>query len=128
VPSNTTTITAIPTVDTAGYGDTTNFGVGTTATSTVGVDRSDTYYVPIKEGTVTSGTASITTHSIVYNSTNGNFDITGTADVSAPTITTEGYIANTVGTVSGNTGGASLTSTLPKIGIAAGLSINAPMA
>ena len=125
VPSNTTTITATPTVDTAGYGDTTNFGVGTAATSEVGVQQSDIYYVPIKEGAITSGTASITTHSIAYNSTNGNFDITGTADVSAPTITTEGYIASTVGTVSGNTGGASLTSTLPKISIAAGLSANA---
>ena len=128
VPSNTATITATPTVDTAGYGDTTNFGVGTAATSEVGVQQSDIYYVPIKEGAVTSGTASITTHSIAYNSTNGNFDITGTADVGAPTITTDGYIASTVGTVSGNVGGASLTSTLSKIGIAAGLSADASTA
>lgn len=126
VPPNTATITATPTVDAAGYGDTTNFGVGTAATSEVGVQQSDIYYVPIKEGAITSGTASITTHSIAYNSTNGNFDITGTANVSAPTITTEGYIANTVGTVSGNVGGASLASTLSKIGIAAGLSVDVP--
>lgn len=125
VPSNTATITATPTVDTAGYGDTTNFGIRTTATSEVGIQQSDIYYVPIKEGTVTSGTASITTHSIAYNSTNDNFDITGTADVSAPTINIEGYVASTVGTVSENVGGASLTSTLPKIGITAGLSANA---
>lgn len=119
--ANTSTITSAPVVHTAGYGTTANFSVNSAATATVGAAQSDIYYVPIKAGTVTSGTASITSTSIAYNTSNDNFDITGSANVSAPTFT-EGYIASNVGTKNANNGGATLTSTLSKIAIQASLS------
>lgn len=119
--ANTGTITSAPSVYSAGYGTTANFAVNNAATATVGAAQSDIYYVPIKAGTITSGSADITTTSIAYNTSNGNFDITGSANVSAPTFT-EGYIASNVGTKNANNGGATLTSTLPKIAIQASLS------
>lgn len=119
--ANTSTITSAPVVHTAGYGTTTNFSVNSAATATVGAAQSDIYYVPIKAGTVTSGTASITSTSIAYNTSNDNFDITGSANVSAPTFT-DGYIGTNVGTKNANNGGATLTSTLSKIAIQANLS------
>lgn len=119
--ANTSTITSAPVVHTAGYGTTANFSVNSAAAATVGAAQSDIYYVPIKAGTVTSGTASITSTSIAYNTSNSNFDITGSANVSAPTFT-EGYIGTNVGTKNANNGGATLTSTLPKIEIQANLS------
>lgn len=66
-------------------------------------------------GTVTSGTASITSITKTYNSTNDNFDISGSADVSAPSVGTAGYISSSEGTRNKNTGGASVTATIPKI-------------
>lgn len=119
--ANTSTITSAPVVHTAGYGTTTNFSVNSAATATVGAAQSDIYYVPIKAGTVTSGTASITSTTIAYNSSNGNFDITGSANVSAPTFT-EGYIATNVGTKNDKANGATLTDTLDKIAIGASIS------
>jgi len=76
----------------------------------------------IPAGTIISGTASITSTTIAYNSTNSNFDITGSADISAPIVNTEGYVSSSIGTKSVNTEGATLTSTLPKIAIQANLS------
>ena len=72
------------------------------------------------KGTITSGTSTISTVTAAYNSTNSNFDITGTGDISAPTVDTAGYVssdANTSvgGTKNPNTGGASVQATLPKI-------------
>lgn len=66
-------------------------------------------------GNVTSGTASITALTRTYNSTNGNFDITGSANVSAPTVNTAGYISSSEGTKSAKTGGATVTATVAKI-------------
>lgn len=119
--ANTETITATPSVYSAGYGTTSNYNVNANATATVGAAQSDIYYVPIKVGTITSGTASITSTSIAYNSTSGKFDITGSANVSAPTFT-EGYIATNVGTKNGKTNGATLSDELDKIAIGASIS------
>lgn len=117
--SNNLTITGK--VSAEGYGTTDHYLTDTATTTAVGSNAAANTYVPIKTGTVTSGTASITSTSIAYNSTNANFDITGSADVSAPTFT-EGYIASNVGTKNAKTGGATLTATLPKIAIQANLS------
>lgn len=118
--ANTTSVTCSPTVTSDGYGTSTQFD-GTGATINVGANASAATYVPIKAGTVTSGTASITSTSIDYNSSTGKYNITGSADVSAPTFT-EGYIASNVGTKNINSDGARLSSTLDKIAIQANLS------
>ena len=64
---------------------------------------------------VTSGTANITSLTPAYNSTNDNFTITGSADVSAPTVSTAGYISSSAGTKSANTNGAAVNATMAKI-------------
>ena len=117
--SNNLTITGK--VSAEGYGTTDHYSTDTATTTAVGSNAAANTYVPIKTGTVTSGTANITSTSIAYNSTNANFDITGSANVSVPTFT-EGYIASNVGTKNAKTGGATLTATLPKIAIQANLS------
>lgn len=73
-------------------------------------------------GEITSGSATIGTIAAAYNSTNSNFDITGSATVSAPTVDTAGYISSTKGTKNANPDGATVAATLPKIGIQANLS------
>ena len=136
--ATTGTITATPSVVTAGYGDATNNGV-TGNTATVGASASDTTYIPITTtsasvsgktvsygtgwitggsksvavGTVTSGSANITSAAYAYNSTNGNFDVTGSASIGAPSVGTAGYISSSEGTRNGNT--ATLTTTVDKI-------------
>ena len=117
----TSTITAEPTIEVAGYGSNSNFIQGVYSHATVGAAASETYYVPIKSGTITSGSATISSATFAYNSSNSNFAITGSANVSAPTFT-EGYIASTVGTKNANTGGATLSATVGKIAIQANLS------
>ena len=118
--SNNLTITGKVTGE--GYGTTAHYNADTATTTAVGSNAATTAYVPIKAGTITSGSASITSTSIAYNSTSGKFDITGSANVSAPTIGTEGYVSSSVGTKNANNGGATLSSTMDKIGIQANLS------
>ena len=118
--ANTTSVTCSPTVTSEGYGTSTQFD-GTSATISAGANASAATYVPIKAGTITSGTATITSTSIAYNSSTGKYSITGSADVSAPTFT-EGYIASNVGTKNSNSDGAQLSGTLDKIAIQANLS------
>jgi len=117
----TNTLTITGKVSDEGYGTMEHYNTDTATSQSVGSNAATSTYVPIKTGTITSGTASITSTTIAYNSTNSNFDITGSADVSAPTINTEGYVSSSIGTKSTNTGGATLTSTLPKIAIQANL-------
>lgn len=69
----------------------------------------------IAGGKVTSGSAEITSLSYSYNSTNGNFSISGSANVSAPTVNTAGYISSSVGTKSSNNGGATVSTTVAKV-------------
>lgn len=66
-------------------------------------------------GTVTSGSATITSLTKTYNSTSGKFDISGSANVSAPTVGAAGYVSSTEGTKNANTGGATVNATLNKI-------------
>lgn len=119
--TNTATINSAPAIATAGYGAGTNFIAGTYATATVGAAQSDIYYIPIKAGTITSGTATISSATYTYNATSGKFDVSGSADVSAPTFT-EGYIASSVGTKNVKSNGATLSATVDKIAIQANLS------
>ena len=120
--ANTGTVSSAPAIGAAGYGVGTNFIAGTYATATVGAAQSDIYYVPINVGTITSGTATISSITYTYNSTAGNFTIAGSANVSAPTVGTAGYISSTVGTKNAKTDGATVSTTVAKIGIQANLS------
>lgn len=120
--ANTGTVSSAPAIGAAGYGVGTNFIAGTYATATVGAAQSDIYYVPISVGTITSGTATISSITYTYNSTAGNFTIAGSANVSAPTVGTAGYISSTVGTKNAKTDGAIVSTTVAKIGIQANLS------
>lgn len=63
--------------------------------------------------TITSGSATISSATYTYNSTNGNFSVTGSANVSAPSVGTAGYISSSAGTRNANT--ATLSATVAKI-------------
>lgn len=117
--ANTGLISSAPAINTAGYGAGTNFIAGTYASATVGAAQSDIYYIPIKEGSVTSGSATIDNATYTYNTSVGNFTVSGSATIAAPTFT-EGYIAASIGTKNTNT--ATLATTVAKIGIQANLS------
>lgn len=120
--ANTATITSTPTVQSAGYGTTSNFAVNSAATATVGAAASDTTYIPIKVGTITSGSATISSLTYTHDSTNSQFTISGSANVSAPTVGTEGYVSSSVGTKQANNGGATVSTTVAQISIQANLS------
>lgn len=65
--------------------------------------------------TITSGSATISSATYTYNSSNGNFGVTGSADVSAPTVNTAGYISTSAGTLNINKNKATLSATVAKI-------------
>lgn len=109
-------------VSAAGYGTTTYFGKDAATSITAGSSAADALYVPINTGSIKSGSATISSVSYTYNSSAGNFTVGGKATVSAPTITTEGYISADIGTKSANTDGATVSTTVAKIGIQANLS------
>lgn len=115
------TVTATGKVSAAGYGTTTDYQADAATTITVGSNAADTAYVPITAGTIASGTANIGSVDVAYNSTGGNFDVTGSANIPAPTASTPGYVGNGVGTLSGATNGATVSASVAKIGIAANL-------
>lgn len=119
--AKSSTLTISGKVTSNGYGTTEHFDTDAATSTIVGSNDALPAYIPIKVGSITSGTANITSTTISYNSTNENFDISGTANVSKPTINNEGYISDTVGSVAGSNDGATLTSTLPKIDITATL-------
>lgn len=83
-----------------------------------------TYYgrVTVPAGTITSGTGKITSVNVAYNSTNENFDVTGSATVSAPTVGTAGFVSSSVGTKNTKSGGATVAATLPVIGLLTNIS------
>lgn len=116
----TSTITSTGKVSAEGYGTTDHYLTDTATSTTVGSNAATSAYVPITAGTVTSGSATISSATVAYSSTNGNYNLTGSATVAAPSIGTAGYIASNVGTRNTNT--ATLAATLPKIGIQANLS------
>lgn len=73
-------------------------------------------------GEITSGSATISSLSYAYDSSTSKFNVTGSADVSAPTIDIPGYISNTKGTKNANTDGALVSATVDKIEVMATLS------
>lgn len=64
-------------------------------------------------GTVVSGSGTVTSLSIAASGT--SFKVTGSADVSAPTVSTAGYVSSSKGTKSKKTGGATVNATIAKI-------------
>lgn len=120
----TNTLTITGKVTEAGYGTTTSGQYTTDAATTksVGSTAADRTYIPIKNGTVVSGTANITSVTYTYNSGTGTFNVAGSANIPAPTVTTAGYVSSNYGTKTGATGGATVTTTVNKIGIQANLS------
>ena len=76
-------------------------------------------------GSVTSGSATISSLSYAYDSTSSKFNITGSADVSAPIVNTAGHISSSIGTRSVNAGGAVVSTTVDKIRLIATFSENA---
>ena len=115
------TITASPVVSAAGYG-TAEHSQKTDKTINVGSNAAADLYVPITEGTVAAQGATISSVSVAYDSTAGNFDVTGAANIPAPTASTAGYVGGGAGTLSGLTDGAAVDANLAKIGIAAAIS------
>lgn len=71
---------------------------------------------------VTSGSASITSLTYAYDSSSSKFNITGSADVSAPTVGTAGYISSGASGLTVNTGGATVSTTVNKISLNSTLS------
>ena len=76
---------------------------GTAVTKTIGV------------GTVTSGSATISSVTFADGSDAAKFNMSGSANVSAPSVGTAGYISSTKGTRNANNGGATLSATVNKI-------------
>lgn len=84
---------------------------------------------PISAGpkaTITSGAASLGALTFTYNTTNSNFDISGTAIIAAPSVGTEGFIGtNATASVGGTKNGNSNTVTQTVAKIAGTASISA---
>lgn len=120
--AKTSTISSVGKVVTAGYGTTDHYQYDAATSTTVGSNAASSTYIPVQAGTVASGTATISSVSFGYNSTGGNFDITGSANIPAPTVSTAGYVGNGIGTLSGATSGAAVSTSVAKIGIQANLS------
>lgn len=88
--------------------------------------KTSTYYLPIPEAGITNaatGSANISSLTYSYNSTNGNYDVTGTGSISGTataTVSSAGWVAsNVTGSTSGT---ASVAATIAKIGIKTTLS------
>lgn len=116
------TVTATGKVTAAGYGTTSDYQADTASAINAGSNAAASTYVPIAEGSVASGTAEISSVSVAYNADGGNFDVTGAANIPAPTASAAGYVGNGAGTLTGATNGATVDASLAKIGIAASLS------
>lgn len=114
----TNTLKIKPTVATAGYGDTTNYGY-TEYSASVGAAKAATSYVPIKTSSIASvscdaGTATITSATIGAKSGN-SYPITGSASVNGTMtakVDTAGWISAGSKTAS-CTHSASLNATIP---------------
>ena len=119
--AKTSDLSIVGKVSGEGYGTSSHYQTDAATQTKVGSLAAATTYVPIKEGAVVSSTANIANVSHAYNAASGKFDITGSANIPAPTVT-EGYIGSGVGTATGATNGATVAATVDKIGIAASLS------
>jgi len=112
-------VTATGKVSQAGYGTTTDYQADTATTINVGTNAADSAYVPITAGTVTANGTTVNSVALAYNSTGGNFDVTGSANIPAPTVGTAGYVGNGVGAANGLSNGAKVAATVAKVGIEA---------
>ena len=112
-------VTATGKVSQAGYGTTTDYQADTATTINVGSNAADSAYVPITAGAVTANGATVSSVALAYNSTGGNFDVTGSANIPAPTVGTAGYVGDGVGAANGLTDGAQVAATVAKVGIEA---------
>lgn len=113
--SNNLTITGK--VSSEGYGTTDHYSTDTATVTAVGSNAAASTYVPITAGTVTSGSATISSVSVSQDDTDYTWHVTGSANVSAPTASTAGYISSSIGTRSGNTNGATVNATLTNIAL-----------
>ncbi len=120
--ASTSNISSVGKVSAAGYGTTTDYDADAATVTEVGANASADTFVAIAEGTVASGTAEISSVSVAYDTTGGNFNVTGSANIPAPSVSTAGYVGNGVGTLSGATAGATVDADIAKIGIAADIS------
>lgn len=90
--ANTTTLTATPSVTTAGYGTTTSGQYGATnATTTVGANASSVTYIPITTGIAAANSASVT--KVATDGSNAGVNITGVIGTSVTTEPSSGYYA-----------------------------------
>lgn len=101
-------------VSVGGYGTTTNFGKDAAVTITGG-SNSYTAYIPITNGSVTSGSALINSLSYTYQSQTNTFSVLGSGTVSPPTVNTAGYIGNGFGNKLSNSGAAQVSAIVAKI-------------
>ena len=93
--ANTITVTATPSVSSAGYGTTANYGA-TSATGTFGAAASAITYIPIESGTATGNNASVT--KVTTDGTNAGINITDVIGTSTTAEPTDGYYAAFTGT------------------------------
>lgn len=96
--------------------------ISTTAAMRTGYYAWDNDGKPIvgamSNATITSGSATISSLTYTWDTTNSRFNVTGSATVSAPTVSIAGYISSTSGEGTKNTNTASVSATLPKVGTA----------
>lgn len=119
-------ITATPSVTTAGYGTTSQYGSTNAGPTTVGIEQSAVTYIPLDAASATNSataSAAINSISVSYNSSAGNFSVTGNKDITGTatlTVSQAGWLPknNITGSFT-SAGGATLSSTLNKIAIKA---------
>lgn len=102
-------------------GETVAVSLSEGASALTGSVALDGYYkgnatASVNYGTITSGSANITSQNISYNTSAGNFTVTGEATISAPTVTANGYVSASKGTKNTNT--ATLNTTMDKVELA----------
>lgn len=102
-------------------GETVTVSLSEGAAALTGSVALDGYYngnatASVNYGTITSGSANITSQDISYNASAGNFTVTGEATISAPTVATNGYVSASKGTK--NTNKATLNTTMDKVELA----------
>ena len=116
--NGTTTISSGTTITPNSSSQTINISEGYNAARTVIIGTQESG----QKATVTSGSASISSLTIAYNTNADNYTVTGSANVSAPTIETAGFVSSTAGTKNANNGGATVSTTLTPVGLGAALS------
>ena len=99
--------------------------VGLVISNAAGTTPVEGYYksgskVTATPGTVVASATTITSAAVAYNTTNSNWDVTGSKAIAAPAVSKTGYISGSVGTKTGST--AYLSATLPVVHVKANAS------